>query len=158
MADKYKCERCGKGFPTKQHYGSHIGAFKRFGTGCEPEEPRAQRKRKNSSYVLPGVKEAREANGWSRMDLAKRAEVSENTVARIERGIPAWPRSLKPIADILGLPFGKTKKPAKKPTKPTKPTKTTKLPVPIEVVKGGGPDDILEIPVRIKIYVSVERS
>jgi transcriptional regulator with XRE-family HTH domain len=157
MADKYTCERCGKGFPTKQHYGSHIGAFKRFGTGCEPEEPR--KKRKNRSQILPGVREAREANGWSRMDLAKRAKISENTVARVERGVAAWPKSLKAIAEVLGLPLKPSRPQRSRKSQKSKKSKApTKLPVPIEVTKGGkNPDDILEIPVRIKIFVSVER-
>jgi transcriptional regulator with XRE-family HTH domain len=157
--DKYKCEKCGRTFPTHWHLGSHVAQFNRYGIGCTA-------KPKSSKADTLGVRAARESNGWSRLTLAKRVKVSENTISRIEKGFPVLASSLEKVVDVLGLEWdGKTQVSNRSPRKGKKQKSKSKskeprrLPVPIEVVKGGDcPDDILEIPVRIKIYVSIERS
>lgn len=46
----------------------------------------------------------RRARGWNRKTLARAARLSPHTVARMERGVAVFPRSVTLVADVLGVP------------------------------------------------------
>lgn len=53
---------------------------------------------------VEAIKAARLECGWSLSELARQIEVTKETVARIERGLSAYPSTAKKIADALGKP------------------------------------------------------
>lgn len=50
------------------------------------------------------VRAEREARGWSQHDLAERANVSQGTVSRLERGLPVRASELAAIEAVLARP------------------------------------------------------
>ena len=53
---------------------------------------------------IEALKAARLERGWSLSELAKQVDVTKETVARIERGLSAYPATAKKVADALGRP------------------------------------------------------
>lgn len=57
---------------------------------------------------IEAIKAARLERGWSLSELAKQVDVTKETVARIERGLSAYPATAKAtakkVADALGRP------------------------------------------------------
>lgn len=53
---------------------------------------------------IEAIKAARLERGWSLSELAKQVDVTKETVARIERGLSAYPATAKKVADALERP------------------------------------------------------
>lgn len=49
------------------------------------------------------VREQRDRRMWSQRDLAERAGVSPSTITRVEAGGGAWRRTVRRLADALGV-------------------------------------------------------
>lgn len=53
--------------------------------------------------MLKTLMDKRMARGWSQIDLARRADVTNNTVSRIERGeVQPSLRTMRALADVFG--------------------------------------------------------
>jgi DNA-binding XRE family transcriptional regulator len=57
----------------------------------------------HSGMRLPNLRRVRERRAWSQADLARRAGVGKNTVARLEGQGGAHPRTAAKLAEALGV-------------------------------------------------------
>lgn len=177
MAKKSTCKRCGKDFPSPQHLGGHIGIFKQHGTGCTPKKeptskeehvctvcgkgfPNAQglgshkETHKKLHIYPPDAKKALAEKKWSMMRLSRESGVSGNTARRIVLRGRGHHKNINKIAKALGIKvrrgvFKKSAPPSKKPNS---------FPTILVSKKAEANNGAIEIPINIKITVSVERS
>jgi transcriptional regulator with XRE-family HTH domain len=52
---------------------------------------------------VPGLRALRLDAALSQRDLAARAGITQATVVRLERGLPARPSTIRKLADVLGV-------------------------------------------------------